>query len=255
MVVAGKLAGALSCYVAVLADGRVVADRALSPFAAGCLHCRYTIPMRSGPCRSPGQPLMELGSHRHWVWRALYNPMHDALVASCSSDCAVHLHYTPHLAASAGAPGAGAAPGTAGAAVPGQGSTAAGQRAPGALDSAAGQAAAPAAGKATSRCVPSVEQVTGLSGMVGSLSGMVKYNHHGINTACRNTGIGRVESDGVKSLYCGMVCALRRLLRPRRQLRHEQSVTRADNTDRSCRYSGQSPTCALFRASDSGVCG
>lgn len=130
--------------------------------------------LRFWDLRSPGQPLMELGSHRHWVWRALYNPMHDALVASCSSDCAVHLHYTPHLAASAGPPGAGAVTGPAGAqagaAVPGQGSTAAGPRAQGALDSAAGQAAAQAAGKATSRA--------GASGVVDMDGKVVGWDEH-----------------------------------------------------------------------------
>ncbi|GLI70488.1 hypothetical protein VaNZ11_015369 [Volvox africanus] len=72
--------------------------------------------LRFWDLRNPGQALLELGGHRHWVWRALYNPVHDSLVASCSSDCCVNLYYTPNLATApvtasatevAGAPAAG----------------------------------------------------------------------------------------------------------------------------------------------------
>ncbi|GFR45435.1 hypothetical protein Agub_g6814, partial [Astrephomene gubernaculifera] len=55
--------------------------------------------LRFWDLRNPGQPLLELGGHRHWVWRAAYNPVYDSLVASCSSDCCVNLYYTPNLTA------------------------------------------------------------------------------------------------------------------------------------------------------------
>jgi WD40 repeat protein len=47
------------------------------------------------------QALAELGGHSHWVWKARYNPQHDQLLASCSSDGLVALWYTPVLARSA----------------------------------------------------------------------------------------------------------------------------------------------------------
>ncbi|KAG2436284.1 hypothetical protein HXX76_006595 [Chlamydomonas incerta] len=89
--------------------------------------------LRYWDLRNPGQPLLELGGHRHWVWRAVYNPVHDALVASCSSDCCVNLYYTPQLAASAAAAAAAAAApgGEAGAGpAPGAGAPGAGHAAP-----------------------------------------------------------------------------------------------------------------------------
>eukprot|EP00798_Chlamydomonas_sp_ICE-L_P004935 gene4935-34706_t len=46
------------------------------------------------------EALLELGGHSHWVWRAQYNPFHDSLVASSSSDSLVNLYHTPQLAAS-----------------------------------------------------------------------------------------------------------------------------------------------------------
>ncbi|EFJ46715.1 hypothetical protein VOLCADRAFT_81755 [Volvox carteri f. nagariensis] len=55
--------------------------------------------LRFWDLRNPGQALLELGGHRHWVWRAAYNPVNDSLIASCSSDCCVNLYYTPNLAA------------------------------------------------------------------------------------------------------------------------------------------------------------
>ncbi|PNW87103.1 hypothetical protein CHLRE_02g109150v5 [Chlamydomonas reinhardtii] len=92
--------------------------------------------LRYWDLRNPGQPLLELGGHRHWVWHAAYNPAHDSLVASCSSDCCVNLYYTPQLAASAGAAAAAAPGGEAGAvATPGAGH------------------AAPAGPKGATRCV------------------------------------------------------------------------------------------------------
>eukprot|EP00200_Dunaliella_tertiolecta_P001671 CAMPEP_0202340126 /NCGR_PEP_ID=MMETSP1126-20121109/1698_1 /ASSEMBLY_ACC=CAM_ASM_000457 /TAXON_ID=3047 /ORGANISM="Dunaliella tertiolecta, Strain CCMP1320" /LENGTH=354 /DNA_ID=CAMNT_0048930785 /DNA_START=72 /DNA_END=1133 /DNA_ORIENTATION=+ len=43
-------------------------------------------------------PLLELGGHSHWVWRAQVSPMHDQLIASSSSDCLVNLFHTPEIA-------------------------------------------------------------------------------------------------------------------------------------------------------------
>ncbi|KAL6761365.1 WD40-repeat-containing domain protein [Haematococcus lacustris] len=67
------------------------------------------------------EALLELGGHSHWVWRAQYNPFHEQLLASASSDCLVNLYHTPHLvqgggeaaaaAAAAAAAGGGAAGG------------------------------------------------------------------------------------------------------------------------------------------------
>ncbi|KAG2449235.1 hypothetical protein HYH02_005981 [Chlamydomonas schloesseri] len=102
--------------------------------------------LRYWDLRNPGQPLLELGGHRHWVWRALYNPVHDSLVASCSSDCCVNLYYTPQLAASAAAAAATAAAGAA-ATPAGEAGAAAGA---GAAAASAGQAA-PASAKGASR--------------------------------------------------------------------------------------------------------
>jgi hypothetical protein len=53
------------------------------------------------------EPLAEFGGHSHWVWKAQYNPAHDQLLASASSDCQVALWYTPQLARSTAAGVAG----------------------------------------------------------------------------------------------------------------------------------------------------
>jgi DNA-binding transcriptional LysR family regulator len=50
---------------------------------------------------SKAEPLLELGGHSHWVWRAQFNPYYDQLVASASSDSLVNLYYTPQVAAGA----------------------------------------------------------------------------------------------------------------------------------------------------------
>lgn len=62
---------------------------------------------RAGPS---GAALLELSGHAHTVWRARFNPFHDQLLLSCSSDATVGLWYTPSVAAAAGMSGAGAGP-------------------------------------------------------------------------------------------------------------------------------------------------
>jgi len=43
-------------------------------------------------CRSTSQPLVVLAEHSHWVWNVRYNPVHDQLVLTCSSDARSILH-------------------------------------------------------------------------------------------------------------------------------------------------------------------
>ena len=69
-----------------------------------------TAACRAGPS---GAALMELSGHAHTVWRTRFNPFHDQLLLSCSSDATVGLWYTPLVAAAAaaaGRSGAGAGP-------------------------------------------------------------------------------------------------------------------------------------------------
>lgn len=47
---------------------------------------------------SPASPLLELGGHSHWVWRAKFNPSYDSLLLSASSDSLVNLWHTPVIA-------------------------------------------------------------------------------------------------------------------------------------------------------------
>jgi len=52
------------------------------------------------PCRMLGGhsgPLLELGGHSHWIWRARVSPFHDQLIASSSSDCLVNLYHVPEV--------------------------------------------------------------------------------------------------------------------------------------------------------------
>ena len=48
-------------------------------------------------------PLLELGGHSHWVWKAQFNPQYDQLVASSSSDSLVNLYHIPRTMAAAAA--------------------------------------------------------------------------------------------------------------------------------------------------------
>lgn len=51
-----------------------------------------------GSCRMLGSaiiPLLELGGHSHWIWQAKFNPDHDSLLLSASSDSLVNLWHTP----------------------------------------------------------------------------------------------------------------------------------------------------------------
>ncbi|KAG2493240.1 hypothetical protein HYH03_008656 [Edaphochlamys debaryana] len=95
--------------------------------------------LRFWDLRNPGHALLELGGHRHWVWHAAYNPVHDSLVASCSSDCSVNLYFTPNLAHQAAAASGGAAEGST---ASGQGAaqTGAAASAPSAMQGHKGQA-------------------------------------------------------------------------------------------------------------------
>jgi len=54
------------------------------------------------------EPLLELGGHSHWVWRAQFSPFYEQLIASSSSDSLVNLYHTPYLAASSAAEAGGA---------------------------------------------------------------------------------------------------------------------------------------------------
>lgn len=48
-----------------------------------------------------GRALADLGGHSHWVWQARFNPQHDSLLLSASSDALVNLWYLPSLASGA----------------------------------------------------------------------------------------------------------------------------------------------------------
>ncbi len=49
-------------------------------------------------CRmSEGGPLVAVGGHSRWVWRARHNPLHDSLLLTSSADCTVGLHYLPGI--------------------------------------------------------------------------------------------------------------------------------------------------------------
>lgn len=56
-------------------------------------------------------PLLELGGHSHWVWQAKYNPHHDSLLLSASSDSLVNLWHTPNSAGESSTRGQGASRG------------------------------------------------------------------------------------------------------------------------------------------------
>ena len=57
-------------------------------------------------CRSLEQPLAEHAAHSHWVWQAHFNPAHDSLLLTSSSDALVDLWFLPSLGVhSAGSPG------------------------------------------------------------------------------------------------------------------------------------------------------
>lgn len=61
-------------------------------------------------CRSLGSsisPLLELGGHSHWIWQAKYNPHHDSLLLSASSDSLVNLWHTPLTAEESSGRGSG----------------------------------------------------------------------------------------------------------------------------------------------------
>ena len=47
-------------------------------------------------------PLWELGGHSHWVWQAKFNPHHDSLLLSASSDALVNLWHVPSAVGESG---------------------------------------------------------------------------------------------------------------------------------------------------------
>ena len=52
-------------------------------------------------CRVLKHPLVDLSDHAHWVWQCKFNPEHDQLLLSSSSDATVQLHHLPKLAKAA----------------------------------------------------------------------------------------------------------------------------------------------------------
>ena len=42
--------------------------------------------------RKKSEPLVTMSEHGHWVWSVRFNPLHDSLILSCSSDSRVILH-------------------------------------------------------------------------------------------------------------------------------------------------------------------
>lgn len=54
--------------------------------------------LRFWDVRQPDAPLLELAGHSHWVWQAKFNPTHDQLVLSGSSDSLVALWTAPSAA-------------------------------------------------------------------------------------------------------------------------------------------------------------
>ena len=51
--------------------------------------------------------LCSMNCHSHWAWCAKYNPSHDELLVSSSSDCCVNLLHIPTVSSAAG-PGSSA---------------------------------------------------------------------------------------------------------------------------------------------------
>ncbi len=47
--------------------------------------------------RNSEQPLAEHAAHSHWVWQARFNPAHDSLLLTSSSDALVDLWFLPSL--------------------------------------------------------------------------------------------------------------------------------------------------------------
>lgn len=47
--------------------------------------------------RNLEQPLAEHAAHSHWVWQARFNPAHDSLLLTSSSDALVDLWFLPSL--------------------------------------------------------------------------------------------------------------------------------------------------------------
>ena len=47
--------------------------------------------------RNTAQPLAEHAAHSHWVWQASFNPAHDSLLLTSSSDALVDLWFLPSL--------------------------------------------------------------------------------------------------------------------------------------------------------------
>lgn len=54
--------------------------------------------------RSPNMPLICRSDHSHWVWNIRYNPYHDQLVATASSDTCVLISCLPSVCSEPGGP-------------------------------------------------------------------------------------------------------------------------------------------------------
>lgn len=49
-------------------------------------------------------PLIALSCHAHWVWQCKFNPSHDQMLLTSSSDATVKLHHMPKLSKAAPKP-------------------------------------------------------------------------------------------------------------------------------------------------------
>lgn len=61
-----------------------------------CLACYLHLHNNVYKCRALGSktvPVEQFGGHSHWVWQTAYNPQHDSLLLSASSDAQVNLWY------------------------------------------------------------------------------------------------------------------------------------------------------------------
>ena len=65
---------------------------------AGSIFCQSAFVLSCRVIGNAMAPCLELGGHSHWVWQAKFNPCHDSLLLSASSDSMVNLWHTPLVA-------------------------------------------------------------------------------------------------------------------------------------------------------------